>query len=107
MGDKQQINEELLNFQKEQAVIKYFKSKISEAIQELTNGKKNINNSITEFKKVYTGQAAGEKRTILESKLKDINSLIKELEQVLGDLNNKIDYLNHQTEIKETELKDT
>ena len=40
MGDKQQINEELLNFQKEQAVIKYFKSKISEAIQELTNGKR-------------------------------------------------------------------
>lgn len=105
MADRQQIYSEMLNLQQEQAAMRNFKDQIYEAIQELTDGRNNINNAINEFKKVYTGKAAEEKRKILNKKIEEINSVINELQERLGELNNKINYLNHQIEIKETELR--
>ena len=90
MADRQQIYSEMLNLQQDQAAMRHFKDQIYDAIQELKDGKNNINNAINEFKKVYTGKAAEEKRKILNKKIEEINSVINELQESLGELNNKI-----------------
>lgn len=85
-----------LKFEQEKAAMIDFKERINEAIQELKDGKKYINNAKEDFKKAYTGKAADEKRTILEKKVEEINNIIKELQNVIEELDSKIFDLNNE-----------
>lgn len=96
---------QILKLQQERAAMKNFKSQIYEAIQELTDGKNNINNAITEFEKVYTGQEAKEKRAILDEKVQEIDSVINELQESFNELKGKINYIDSQTEARRATLR--
>lgn len=95
----------MVNMQQDRSALVNFKDRINDAIKRLRNSKQYINNAIKEMKKAYTGQVVREKTSKLESDIQQINNIEKELQSSVAELNQKINSLNQDINVKESEYR--
>lgn len=104
MGDKRLIYDQKLELEKDRAALRNFKNLIYDAIQDLKNSQKYMDDAKTNLKKAYSSNGTSSKEKILTDKSGEITTIIKELQTSLDELNNKINSLNHQIEVKQLEM---